>query len=222
MKPYIFSVLPAGTVPLPPSDPASSFNQTTSVEIRSSLSLLVSQSVPFPFNVSQPQTNITHGTTTGPVASVPNAHIRLMTATAGAKSPLYVMTTPMDKTSAANEGSSLWKFDIKPWTEQIDELVLKKMYSDALALLDVLDDEQVADKVDRFLTVDGCQRSHILDSRFNDGLVSERSTPCHSSELPNLTKLSTPLSTLTSIRQKSSPYILNLFLDVLPCHLIPG
>jgi hypothetical protein len=39
---------------------------------------------------------------------------------------------------------------MKPWTEQIDELVLKKMYSDALALLDVLDDEQVPDNVITF------------------------------------------------------------------------
>jgi hypothetical protein len=73
-----------------------------------------------------------------------------MTATAGAKSPLYVITTPVEKTVAANEGSSLWKFDMKSWTEQIDELVLKKMYSDALALLDVLDDEQISDKVITF------------------------------------------------------------------------
>lgn len=73
-----------------------------------------------------------------------------MTATPGARSPLYALTTPLDKTIAINEGSSLWKFDIKPWTEQIDELVLNEIYSDALALLDVLDDEQVPDKVTTF------------------------------------------------------------------------
>jgi len=146
VKPYIFSVLPAGTVPSLPSDPISAFNQTALVEIRSSLSLVVSQSVPFPFNVSESPTNVTPGTT-GNVTSVANAQIRLMTATVGAKSPLYAITTPVDKTVAANEGSSLWKFDMKPWTEQIDELVLKKKYSDALALLDVLDDDQVSDKV---------------------------------------------------------------------------
>ena len=149
MKPYIFSVLPAGTVPSHPSDPVSGFIQTALVEIRSSLSLVVSQSVPFPFDVSESPMKVTPATT-GHVASVANAQIRLMTATAGAKAPLYAITTPADKTIAANEGSSLWKFDMKPWTEQIDELVLEKKYSDALALLDVLDDEQVSDKVITF------------------------------------------------------------------------
>jgi len=80
-----------------------------------------------------------------------------MTATVGAKSPLYAITTPVDKTVAVNEGSSIWKFDMKPWTEQIDELVLKKKYSDALALLDVLDDEQVSDKVIFFCLLSNCR-----------------------------------------------------------------
>lgn len=146
MKPYICSVLPAGTVPSSTSDPTPSFNQTALVEIRSSLSLLVSQSVPFPFNISPSQTNITLSTT-GPASPIPNAQIRLMTATAGAKAPLYAITTSMDKTVAASEGGSLWRFDMKPWVEQIDELVLEQRYSDALALLEVLDDEQLPDKV---------------------------------------------------------------------------
>ena len=146
VKPYICSVLPAGTVPSSTSDLTPSFNQTALVEIRSSLSLLVSQSVSFPFNVSPSQTNITPSAT-GPVTSIPNAQIRLMTAAPGAKPPLYVITTSMDKTVAASEGGSLWRFDMKPWAEQIDELVLEQRYSDALALLEVLDHERLPDKV---------------------------------------------------------------------------
>lgn len=71
----------------------------------------------------------------------------MMTPSASAKGPLYVMTTPTDKTAAANEGSSLWRFTMRPWTEQIDELVLDGKYSDALALLDTLDESSISDKV---------------------------------------------------------------------------
>jgi len=57
------------------------------------------------------------------------------------------MTTPIDKVAAANEGSSIWQFTIRPWSEQIDELVLAGQYSDALALLDSIDESQLPDKV---------------------------------------------------------------------------
>lgn len=145
IKPYIFSVFPAGTLPTqaqPVESPTSAtiaqtqpvFNPTSVIQIRSSLSLQVSQTLPFPFNVSDP-------------TATQNATIRLLTSSPSAKSPLYALTTPLDKTAAANEGSSLWRFAIKPWAEQIDELVLAGRYSDALELLDTLDDGVLSDKV---------------------------------------------------------------------------
>lgn len=76
-----------------------------------------------------------------------NAQIRLMTPSPGSKSPLFVMTTPLDKHITATEGSSLWRLDMKPWVEQLDELVVKRSYSDALALLDILDEGQISNKV---------------------------------------------------------------------------
>lgn len=138
-------------MPTHASDAAVPFNQTALIEIRSSLSLRVSQTITFPFDNSPPKTSSV--SSASQAISPNNAQIRLMTPSAGAKSPLYVITTPIDKTSAMNDGSSLWRFDIKPWTEQIDELVLKGMYPDALALLDVLVEDQVSDKVSIFFSM---------------------------------------------------------------------
>ena len=116
VKPYIFSVLPAGTVPTPSTvtdSPSSNsgqaqplFNTTAVVQIRSSLSLQVAQTLPFPFDPSE-------------VNATQNALVRLMTLSPSAKAPLFVMTTPMDKVASANEGSSIWQFTIRPWLKQI-------------------------------------------------------------------------------------------------------
>lgn len=45
------------------------------------------------------------------------------------------------------EGSSIWCFSMRPWPEQIDELVNAGQYSDALALLDTVDGGLLPDKV---------------------------------------------------------------------------
>ena len=58
-----------------------------------------------------------------------------------------MMTTPIDKTAALTEGSSIWCFSMRPWPEQIDELVNAGQYSDALALLDNVDGASLPDKV---------------------------------------------------------------------------
>ena len=71
-----------------------------------------------------------------------------MTASSSAKFPLLLMTTPTDRTAAAAEGSSIWQFSMKSWSEQIDELVLAGKYSDALALVDTIDEILLPDKVD--------------------------------------------------------------------------
>jgi hypothetical protein len=58
-----------------------------------------------------------------------------------------MMTTPTDKAAALIEGSSIWCFSMRPWLEQIDELVTAGQYSNALALLDAVDDTLLPDKV---------------------------------------------------------------------------
>ena len=57
---------------------------------------------------------------------------------------------PTDKATAATEGRTVWQLDMKPWTEQIDELVYAGRYSDALALLDTLEEAVLPDKVGQF------------------------------------------------------------------------
>jgi hypothetical protein len=70
-----------------------------------------------------------------------------MTPSPSSKAPLFVLTTPIDKVAAASEGSSIWQFTMNPWSEQIDELVFAGKYSDALALLDSVEEPLLPDKV---------------------------------------------------------------------------
>lgn len=55
---------------------------------------------------------------------------------------------PTDKAIATTEGRTVWQFDMKPWAEQIDELVQAGQYADALALLDTLEEGVLPDKVE--------------------------------------------------------------------------
>jgi len=76
-----------------------------------------------------------------------------MTPSAGAKSPLYVIYNAHRQDICGERREFTVEIDIKPWTEPIDELVLKGMYPDALALLDVLVEDQVSDKVSIFFSM---------------------------------------------------------------------
>lgn len=78
--------------------------------------------------------------------SIKPSFIRLLTSSQG-KSPVFFLSTPIDKTAAAAEGSRLWKLCMHPWNEQIDELVEKGSYLEALALLESIDEALLPDKV---------------------------------------------------------------------------
>ncbi|PPR05963.1 hypothetical protein CVT24_004627 [Panaeolus cyanescens] len=148
IKPYIFSVLPAGSIqtqntePTPGSSSGAGSstqvqtNPTALVQIRSSLSMQITQTIFFPFNASE-------------YSPIQNATIRLLTPSNPSQSRLYLLTTPTDKTAAANDGSSVWSFKMRPWSEQIDELVLNGLYADALELLDIVDNALLSDKDQR-------------------------------------------------------------------------
>ncbi|KAI6108169.1 hypothetical protein F5141DRAFT_100478 [Pisolithus sp. B1] len=147
VSPYVFSILPPGTVPVPDNEGGSSSSlpsaqQTTIpapvVQVISSISTSPVQTLSFPF--PQPSSN---------VPANPNCSIRLLTASLVAKSPLFLVSTPVDRTIATTEGSCVWKFEMKPWGEQIDELVRKGSYADALALLNTLDTTALLDKEER-------------------------------------------------------------------------
>ncbi|KAH9926823.1 hypothetical protein B0H21DRAFT_138019 [Amylocystis lapponica] len=143
VKPYVFSVMPAGSVPISQLDSSSGSSTSTTtfipspvLEIRSSISLQSVQTHPFPPTIvgSQPVVNHT---------------VRLLTASPSAKSPLFLVTTPTDRATATTTGSSIWQFRMKPWSKQIDELVEEGSYADALALLDSIDSAVLTDKDSR-------------------------------------------------------------------------
>lgn len=144
VKPYIFSILPSGSVPKPsggdigtaPGQPA--FHPFPVLQVHSSISLLLSQSLPFPFNPAQ--------TTTSQAPPV-NHILRLLTPSPSAKSPLFLVSTPSDRATATAEGSSIWCFRMKSWGVQVDELVDAGMYAEALALLNSIDPAVLLDKV---------------------------------------------------------------------------
>lgn len=143
MKPYVFSILPPGTVPTSQADGLASltgnptFIPSPVLEIRSSISLLPSQTIPLSFAAS--------------TSTAPSVHYsaRLLTASPSSKSPLFLVTTPTDRTTANAEGSSIWRVKMKFWGEQVDELVEVGSYADALALLDTIDAALLPDKVRR-------------------------------------------------------------------------
>ncbi|TFY59088.1 hypothetical protein EVJ58_g6005 [Rhodofomes roseus] len=148
IRPYIFAVMPSGTVPTSRLDGSSTSTSTSQastsfvpspvVEIRSSISLSPVQSLPFP---PPPADDVSSAT--------PMQHsVRLLTSLP-AKSSLFLVTTPTDRAAATAQGSSIWQFRMKPWHEQVDELVEAGSYADALALLDLLDAASLPDKEQR-------------------------------------------------------------------------
>lgn len=137
IDPYVFAVLPPGTVPSEQTDGvAPSFVPSSVVQVRSSISLANVQTVAFP--------PLPVGAT--PAAS--NYSIRLLTPSPSSKSPLYMIRTPIDRTTATAQGSAIWRVYMKSWGEQIDELVVGASYLNALSLLDTLDAAVIPDKVD--------------------------------------------------------------------------
>ncbi|KAF9560733.1 hypothetical protein CPC08DRAFT_636245 [Agrocybe pediades] len=171
VKPYILSVFPAGTIPtqaqsaiLPGLQAQPSSNTTSVVQIRSLLSMQISQSLSFPFNVAEP-------------LAAQNASIRVMTPSSSAQphsqSPIYLLSIPLDKAAAAAEGSTVWQLDMKPWPEQIDELVLAGKYADALALLDILDPKQLPDKEQRRIRIRALNAVSLFRASKFDAAIDE-------------------------------------------------
>ncbi|KAJ7123344.1 vacuolar sorting protein 39 domain 2-domain-containing protein [Mycena filopes] len=168
VKPYIFSVLPPGSISPPFSKPGvepsgtapqSAITPTTVVQIRSSISLLPTQTLSFPF---------THSVS---ASSTMNAIVRLMTASSAGKSPLFLVTTPTDRAAATTEGSTIWQFKMKSWDTQIDELVAAGQYADALTLLDTIDLIALADKEQRATQIRGLNAvSQFRASQFDTAI----------------------------------------------------
>ncbi|THH28020.1 hypothetical protein EUX98_g6176 [Antrodiella citrinella] len=162
VKPYIFSILPPGSVSTSQSEPRStesssnlSFIPTSVLEIRSSISLQPAQTLPVPFVIPPPTTA--------------TQVVRLLTASPSAKPPVFLVTTPADRTAATAEGSTIWKIDMKPWGEQVDELIEAEAYGNGLALLDTIDTAILPDKEERKRLV----RALHAVSQFRSGHFSD-------------------------------------------------
>lgn len=169
VDPYIFSILPAGTVPIitehsntssNPSFPTSSsslqqataqsqahssFIQAPVIQIISSINTLPVQTIAFPF----PQPSASPDTANTSVANVAHSSLRLLTTNApsihystkpamSSKIPshLFLISTPLDRALATSEGTSIWKLAMRDWNAQIEELVSRASYTEALALQD--------------------------------------------------------------------------------------
>ncbi|PCH42287.1 rab guanyl-nucleotide exchange factor [Wolfiporia cocos MD-104 SS10] len=166
VKPYIFSVLPAGSVPMSHIEVSSGtpssqtpFVPSPVLEIRSSLSLAPVQTLPFPPAAAD-------------AAGAGSQHsVRLLTNSSSVKTPLFLVTTPTDRTAAAASGSSIWCFRMKSWSEQVDELVEGGMYADALALLDTIEEAVLPDKDRRIRLVRALHAvSQFRAGRFDDAV----------------------------------------------------
>ncbi|KAI0787910.1 hypothetical protein C8Q74DRAFT_1366714 [Fomes fomentarius] len=164
VKPYVFAILPPGSVSTSqlesvPGAAAATFIPSPVVEIRSSITLSPVQMIPFP---PAPLTAF---------ATTATHTIRILTPSPAAKSPLFIVSTPTDRTTAANSGSAIWCFRMKPWNEQIDELVEAGVYADALSLLDSLDAALVADKERKQKQVRALQAvHHFRNAKYDEAM----------------------------------------------------
>ncbi|KAG8832639.1 Vacuolar morphogenesis protein 6 [Serendipita sp. 399] len=133
VKPYLLSILP-GTA-------AGASTQTPNpvIQVRSSLTLSVAQTISYPFGTSKL-------TKASPASQY---SLRLLSTSSASTAPLFLISAPNDRTSLAAEGSTLWMFNIRPWSTQIDELVAECRYSDALALLETLEEGVLPEKIKR-------------------------------------------------------------------------
>jgi tetratricopeptide (TPR) repeat protein len=75
--------------------------------------------------------------------------VRLLTPSTGGKPPLFVIVTPTERGAMERDGCSIWCLEMKSWGKQIDELVEKEEFQEALALLNSIDDVLLEDKEER-------------------------------------------------------------------------
>ncbi|TFL04184.1 hypothetical protein BDV98DRAFT_591033 [Pterulicium gracile] len=178
IKPYIISSLPPGaTSPTSPTP-----TTTPSLQIRSSIAKLPFQTLVYPFaptpqptspTSSPPSTSLPSQTTTTAAATttttvqstapVAAATLRLLTPSSSSKTPcLLAVSTPTDRTIAASEGSTVWKFPLLPWVEQVERLTDEGEYGDALTLLESLDEGVVSDKTTKLTLIRALHASSLF------------------------------------------------------------
>jgi Vam6/Vps39-like protein vacuolar protein sorting-associated protein 39 len=137
LKPYVLSILPPGTMPLkvPSVSAHPGPSQSSVLQIISTISLLPVQTL-IPSDVDD----------NSDLRSRSAYTTRLLTASSHTRGPLFMITTPVDKATAAADGSALWMLCMQSWEQQIDELVDSGSYVEALSLLETMDQVMMPDK----------------------------------------------------------------------------
>ncbi|EPQ27516.1 uncharacterized protein PFL1_05054 [Pseudozyma flocculosa PF-1] len=159
-KPYVFAVLPGGSVPSlkQSSAPNAAFPV---LQVRSASTLIAVQTLCFPPLLSP---------TSPPGYSAPPS-VRLLTTSASNKPPIYVVVSPTDRGAQERDGSTVWRLDMHGWSQQIDELLQKGEFEEALALLDSVDEVILEDKAERRALVQGLYGVYLFSqNRFDEAV----------------------------------------------------
>ncbi|SPO24439.1 related to Vam6/Vps39-like protein involved in vacuolar morphogenesis [Ustilago trichophora] len=162
-KPYVFAVLPSGSVPSLKNSSLPNANNPV-LQIRSVGTLFAVQTLCFP------PASVSTSTKPASASSSP-PQVRLLTPSSGNKPPVFVVVTPTDRTALEKEGSTIWQLEMQGWGRQIDELVEKGEFEEALGLLDSVDNVILEDKDERRAHVQGLFAvSLFADERFDEAI----------------------------------------------------
>ena len=162
-KPYVFSVLPSGSVPSLKNSSLPNANNPI-LQIRSVGTLFAVQTLCFP-----PASTTSSSKPSASTSSPPQ--VRLLTPSTGNKPPVFVVVTPTDRNTLEKEGSTIWQLEMQGWGRQIDELVEKGEFEEALGLLDSVDNVILEDKDERRAHVQGLFAvSLFADERFDEAI----------------------------------------------------
>ncbi|UZJ55892.1 hypothetical protein CBS101457_005212 [Exobasidium rhododendri] len=168
IKPYVFSILPAA---------ASTSKQAPLfplLQVRSASTLVAVQTLPFPPLIDvqtaskgapmPPTTRLSQMAGQAPT-------VRLLTPSTGGKPPLFVVVTPTERGAMERDGCSIWCLEMKSWGKQIDELVEKEEFQEALALLNSIDDVLLEDKEERRSYIEALYAvSLFASSKFDEAI----------------------------------------------------
>ncbi len=160
-----FAVLPSGSVPSLKNSSLPNANNPV-LQIRSVGTLFAVQTLCFPpASPALPSAKSPSSSSSSP------PQVRLLTPSSGNKPPIFVVVTPSDRATLEREGSTIWQLEMQGWSRQIDELVEKGEFEEALGLLDSVDNVILEDKDERRAHVQGLFAvSLFADERFDEAV----------------------------------------------------
>lgn len=138
--PYVLSLFPPNTLTKGTENTAqdvqsSQMHPSFSIQIRSFLHpVSYIQSFYYPFLASSPE-----------AITPPNISLRLLTPSSA--STVYAVSAPIDRTALISEGTTIWRFTMKKWLDQVDELIDGDLHLEALTLMSTLDSVELPEKV---------------------------------------------------------------------------